>query len=128
MTKESLKVLETLKKVQITEDNTVYLKLEEFTARTVVEKGRPFVSVDLSEYSDRLWSILVYLAEQRLIMNLSGDFEYIQVTHEGWCSRQAVRRERQKVLFRSVVLPVVVSLVTTLLTLLLESWLSQIPQ
>lgn len=91
MTKDSFAVLEILKRVQITEDNTVYLKLEGFTARTVVEKGQPFVSVDLSEYSDRLWSILVYLAEQRLIMNLSGDFEYIQVTHEGWHRGQSLR-------------------------------------
>lgn len=91
MTKDSLKVLEILKRVQITENNTVYLKLDELTARTVVEKGQPFVSVDLSEYSGRLWSILVYLAKQRLIMNLSGDFEYIQVTHEGWCLSQSLR-------------------------------------
>lgn len=91
MTKDSFAVLEILKRVQITENNTIYLKLDELTARTVVEKGQPFVSVDLSEYSDRLWSILVYLAEQRLIMNLSGDFEYIQVTHEGWHRGQSLR-------------------------------------
>lgn len=91
MTKDSLKVLELLKKAQVTEDNTVYLNTDELFARTVIESGQPYVSVDLSEYSGCLWSILVYLAEQRLIMNLSGDFEYIQVTHEGWCHSQSLR-------------------------------------
>ena len=91
MTKDSLKVLELLKKAQVAEDNTVYLNTDELFARTVTEAGQPYVSVDLSEYCGCLWSILVYLAEQRLIMNLSGDFEYIQVTHEGWCHSQTLR-------------------------------------
>lgn len=96
MTKDSLKVLEILKRVQITENNTVYLKLDELAARTVVEKGQPFVSVDLSEYSDRLWSILVYLAERHLVENLSGDFEYLRVTHEGWSRSLKIKEMRNQ--------------------------------
>lgn len=96
LTKDSLKVLELLKKAQGTEDNTVYLNADELFARTVIEAGQPYVSVDLSEYSDRLNSILLSLSDEGYIRKLFVDFEYLQVTHEGWHRYDRLKRLSQK--------------------------------
>lgn len=96
LTKDSLKVLELLKKAQGTEDNTVYLNADELFARTVIEAGQPYVSVDLSEYSDRLNSILLSLSDEGYIRKLFVDFEYLQVTHEGWHYLSQLKKMRKK--------------------------------
>lgn len=126
MTKDLIKVLEGLKTAQITEDGNVFLSLQKTAACTLTAEGKPYREFDFSKYKDSIRSILNSLAARGLIESGYPDYEYLHVTHEGWHYRQVLRQEFLSGLFKSVLLPVIVSLLTTLLALLLEAWLPQI--
>lgn len=121
MTIQSMLLLRKLKKAQISETEDVYIDFDKLTASTVHDSGAPYQEVSLSQYASSLSSVLNYLQSEGMIQ-ISGPFdEYIKVCHLGWHSWQRRLTRLGKFLASSIVIPIAVSAVTTLITLWITS-------
>ena len=93
MTIQSLILLRALKKVQISENRNVFVDHDALEIRTVSSPDKPCKTLSIKKYSDSYEAVLQYLKKNGLI-EVTGPF-----------------------LVKSVVVPIVVSAITTLVTL-----------
>lgn len=117
MTIQALIILSKLKKIQMNEAGTVYFDRDNLTFSTVHEENAPAVEISVKNWRYSLGSILAYLKKCDLVI-LGGPLgEYVQVTHKGWHIWQTALSRFAWFLFSSILVPVVVSAVTSLITL-----------
>lgn len=118
MTRQAHSVLRKLRKAQITENGEVFINFDDMTACTCHAGNEPCVTVDLSEYRDSLESILGYLAEQGYLRKLHID--YYSVLHPGFHVAQARLSALCSFLAQSVLTPIIVTILTTLVLRLFD--------
>lgn len=114
MTKQESKLLQLLKKIQLHEDGSIFIDYDELTAQTVHDGTQESVTAHLTKYGSAIRSIMKSLEEQSLIENHGQG--YARVTHPGWHARQITIQKAIKVTIRDVLIPILVSVVTVLLT------------
>lgn len=122
MTVQAFRLLRKLKKSQMNLNELVYIDYDAMTASTIHESGKPFEKVNLKAYRTSLDSTLRYLFERKYI-DYDGDHSVVQVLHSGWHLGQTMLSNFLGFLFKSVFVPIVVSLLTTLITLWITSLL-----
>lgn len=117
MTIQSLILLRALKKVQISENRNVFVDHDALEIRTVSSPDKPCKTLSIKKYSDSYEAVLQYLKKNGLI-EVTGPFQNIvTVIHGGWKYWQTFFSHAGQFLVKSVVVPIVVSAITTLVTL-----------
>lgn len=108
------KLLRKLRKVQISEDRKIEFD-GFFIFRTV---GRERDEIREFETDDpSLLSHLDYLAKQGLIVSYGDQYEVFQLTTDGWHYGEINRRTVWNTFLKSVLCPIVVSVLSTLATM-----------
>lgn len=130
-----VKVLRALKAAQYSEQFYVYVNTESGDCYHLNSLSREAVEFALSHQSVSkiknrkgfLSSSLDNLQKESCIDKPAmGDL--YQVTYDGWQLPSAKRAERRKLIVTHVAFPSLVALITTILTLLIGSWLNNIIQ
>ena len=121
MTVQSKRLLKHLKKAQATPDGTIYIDFENMTVSGVHAKGEDFVKVNLEKYRNSIHSILQYLKDQEYIEYTS--MGHGKVLHTGWHIAQTAFASLSRFLFKSILVPITVSLLTTVLIRVVEAFL-----
>ncbi len=112
MTLKAMRLLSKLKKAQLRQDELVYIDFDSLSACTVHEKGQPFGDISLRNYAGSIQSTLSYLEKLGYIeCNKIG---YVKVTHSGWCAFQVTVQDAVKFTVRDVLVPILVSIATTI--------------
>ena len=114
MTLQSAFLLHKLRRAQLTEDGEVYLDLKEMTASTVHDVNAPCKTVKLRLFRKSINSILQYLESTGYIQQTG--YDNFQVLHSGWHTTQSFLTKLCNFLVKSILTPIVVSIITTLLT------------
>lgn len=121
MTVQSKRLLKQLKKAQATPDSSVYIDFDGMTVSGVHAKGEDFVKVNLDKYRNSIHSILQYLKDQEYIEYTS--LGHAKVLHSGWHVTQTAFSSFSKFLLKSILVPIAVSLLTTVLIRIVEAFL-----
>lgn len=120
MTIQAWRLLEILKKVQEIEDDSGGVLTKDFKVGKIADKdGLKSRTINIRFFKNSLNSTLKYLEEKKYIQlwvmaeNLDGNTLYAyKVLHGGWHIYQSML----SILFRSVALPVIISLLTSVCT------------
>ena len=121
MTKQARKLLKKLKEAQQLEDLAFGIDFDGLEAVTLCMDNEDVKTVDISEHSGALQTTLDYLDGQGYIE--MGDSGCGQVLHAGWHRGQILFSKFLQFLIKSVVVPIVVSFLTALITVLVKSHL-----
>lgn len=116
MTIQARKLLKYLKKAQAKPDGTIYIDFDEMTASEVHHQGEPFAEISLMKYSHSINSVLQYLKDNGYIDYSS--LGHAKVLHAGWHLKQTDFASFPKFLFKSVLVPIVVSVIAAAVTTL----------
>lgn len=117
MTAQALIMLSKLKKVQIHETGTFYVDNDNLFLCTVKDgEHSPVVRISIQKQEHSFYSIMEYLVKQGLV-RVETPFYIYGVTHEGWCIWQTAASRFLMFLFSSILVPIVVSAITTLVAL-----------
>lgn len=113
MTISAMILLGKLKRAQISPDRQAYIDFEKMDVVTVHEAVQPYKTVSLKKFSKSIFSALSYLAGLGYIdYNKYGS---VKVTHLGWHAFRATVQGAVKFTFRDIVIPVVVTIITTII-------------
>lgn len=129
MTIKSIIFLKKLKKAQIDESRIVWINSETSLVKTVGDSNELCCEVNLDKFKTSINSILSHLSKHGLIYNYAdsesnqSEFCYIRVTHAGWNWGQTFTFGIIKYAFTSVVMPIFVSILTTIITLYINGCL-----
>lgn len=121
MTRQARRLLAKMKKAQGIPDGTVYIDFDKMTVAGVHAKGEDFVRMNLKQYKGSIHTALQYLQDQGYIEYSSRG--YAQVLHAGWHVIQTEFTAFSQFLFKSILVPVAVSLLTTVLIRIVEAFL-----
>ena len=111
---QELRLLRLLKAVQRTEDNFVRLDFDSQIAKTA---NSPNKERSVAPFSPHLVSILRDLEKQGCVRFMAPNTcRPVQVTHAGWHLFQFSVFEFLRFLGRSVLVPIIVSIITTIIT------------
>lgn len=113
-------LLKKLKKAQKTADSHIYIDYEKLTAIQGYKDDPTQKAVDLKRFHGSIRSYLQYL--EKLGYVKVWPHGVVQVQTSGWQLGQIEREQLLTFLIQSVAVPIVVSIVTTLLTM----WISSI--
>lgn len=113
MTIQAWWLLRKLKKAQIHLDGYTGIDDDAMAVVTIHSAGTPAKSVSVKWYKNSLESTLTYLEEQKCIER--DHVGNIQVTYSGWHILSATAVEITKIVLLNVILPIVVSLITTII-------------
>lgn len=121
--KSDIRILETLKKVQKSEECYVYVDIPNKRAYfstsyyhdAVINAVSTNDYVSIESHNESISASLRYLEKHGLISTI-GPSVY-QVTHLGWFNKEVMRRELIHSLITHILFPSIVALVTTLLAL-----------
>ena len=97
------------------EDGMVYIASGEKTLKTVVEVGAPCRSWECGRNLDELGPMIEYLVEKKLLTHPQA--EYLHLTYSGYHYTQTLVTMLFSFLFRSIAVPILVAIATTLITL-----------
>lgn len=115
MTFQAYCFLRKMKKAQRQPDGDVYIDFEGLEMMTVVEKGQPRTVVPIRQYKNSICSILDYLKQEKLIVQLG--LEHFKLPQAGYYYLQTLLSGLARFLLGSVLVPIVVAIITTLITL-----------
>ena len=115
MTYQAYILLRQLKKVQKKEDGAIWVDEPDRKITTVVTFNDPAKSINLSKKWGSFYPTLNYLREQNLVEKI-GSCHY-SLTYSGYHYIQTAISSVLSFLFRSVLVPVAVSIITTLIVL-----------
>lgn len=118
MTLQAALLLWALKRAQKHEDGEIYINFEKHTASPVLDANQSSKPIKLWFCKNSIKSILQHLENSGYIQQTG--FEYFQVLHYGWHTTQSFLTEVCNFLVKSILTPIVVSIITTLLT----AWVS----
>ena len=116
MTLHAARLLRKLKKAQQTENNTVFIDGTGLKARTQPHNAQACVEVSLKAYKTSLIPTLKYLDAEGLVEYRAT---FTQVTSKGWHYRQELAWAFCAFLAKSVLVPIIVSLATSVIMNLL---------
>ena len=119
MTRDARKLLGVLKSTQGSEDAFVSINYVDCHVSRFGAPGCPVV--DLTDFNRRLKSVVDYLQDRGLIEASGQNKNRIRVSHKGWHYRAIRRKEVILIFLRSVLAPVVVSILTNLVLFLIDS-------
>lgn len=118
MTIQALSFIRKIRKAQITEHGSVYIDFDNMLASTCHTANEPCVTVSLKRYRNSARAILAYLQDLGYIKYDRPD--YVDVLHKGWHITQSFVSTLGAFLVKSILIPIVVSIITTLIA----AWLS----
>lgn len=119
MTIQALIFLSRLRFVQMSEENTVYFCSGQKTFHTIVEADSPRRSWKCKRSLNELTSMIEYLVDEKLLTHPQP--EYLHLTYRGYHYIQTLVTLFLAFLLRSIVVPILVSVATTLVTLWITS-------
>ena len=128
-----VKVLKALKAAQYSEQFYVYVNTEsgecyhlKSTSHEDIDSvlGRQSVSIVKNKKGFLSSSLSNLQKEGCVVKPMMGDI--YQVTYNGWQLQAAIRSERRKLILTHVAFPSLVALITTILTLLISSWVGNV--
>ena len=111
-------LLKKLKKAQQELDREIFIDYEKNTVSTVHDGTQSFVTVDLQKFGAPR-SVLDYLEKEGYI-NKKPYGDYFSVTSYGWYYFQITFNKFCAFMFHSVVVPIFVSIITTVIALYLN--------
>ena len=121
MTFRAAKLLKLLKQAQMYPDAHLGIDFDEMTAKTIHPLGGDFQEVSLRGFGTSLLSTLDYLEDKEYIVyDYPGGEAYVK--HEGWHRTEEIISAFCAFLAKSVLVPVIVSVITTLVTI----WIKQL--
>lgn len=121
MTWQSLIFLKQLKTVQITDRSMIWIDNENQKLMTVVHAKEEPKSLNFSQVHGDVWLMVNYLQDRNLVEKLG--YSTIRLTHSGFHFPQVIFSELCSFLVRSILVPVGVSVVTTLCMFFLERFM-----
>lgn len=121
MTIQARRLLKKLKKAQFNQDEQIYIDFNEMTVCGVHAEGQPYTECSLKAYKDSIQSILYYLKGLGYIDY--DDFGQAKVLHSGWKRGQIHFNRFLNFLLTSIVVPIFVSVVTSILVTLIALFL-----
>lgn len=131
MTVQAFLFLQKLKKVQRLEDSCVTILIDDLKMGVISLKGEKESNpvLDIKQNKNNFQSILEFLERNNYVTcqeDRLGNKKVIFVTvlHDGWHLLQTFISKTISFLFRSIAVPIVVSILTTILTLRVTEWLS----
>lgn len=120
MTIQSLFLLHLLKKAQIYEDNNVSIFLKEMVVKTNPINNKDTKEVYISKFKHSLTSALNDLLDDDYISydnkSTFSSFQ-VHVRHKGWHTTQSILLRSASFLFKSVAVPITVSIFTAIITM-----------
>lgn len=117
MTIPALIMLFKMKKAQIDEDGTFYIDDEKLFLGTVLDtENSPMVKVSIQKQKHSFYPIVEYLMKRHLVKEESPLYIY-SVTHDGWYILQTALSRLLSFLFSSILVPIAVSAITTIVAL-----------
>lgn len=131
MTIQSFLFLQKLKKAQQVEDSCITILIDDLRMGVISPAGKekPNPVLDIKKDKNNFRSILEFLKQKNYVTfqeERLGNKEIILVTvlHDGWHLWQTAISMTVSFLFRSITVPIAVSILTTILTLIVTEWLS----
>lgn len=131
MTIQAFLFLQKLKKVQQSEDTCVSIFPDDLKMGVISRPGekKPNPVLEIKQYKTDFRSILEFLERGKYIStqdDLWGRKQVIHVTvlHEGWHLWQTAISKTVSFLFRSIAVPILVSILTTVITMRVTEWLA----
>lgn len=115
MTLPAYRFLRKMKKAQRKADGQIYIDFDRLQMKTVIDQGEPQTEVSIYAFRHSLHSILDYLEKEDLITQ--HEFECFQVTQSGYCYSQTLLSDVGRFLLMSVLVPIAVAVITTLITM-----------
>lgn len=129
MTIKSIKFLRKLKNAQIDESHIVWINSDALQAKTISDSSEPCRKVDIKKFKTSIGSVLSHLEKLGFIVfyteediNQTGCY-CVKITHSGWCWAQTILFAVIKYAFTSVIMPIAVSVITTLIMLYINGYL-----
>ena len=117
MTIPALILLFKMKKAQISEAGTFYIDNEKWFLGTVRDsENSPMLKVSIQKQEHSFYPTTEFLIKQGLVKTESPFYIY-SVTHEGWYIWQTAVSRLLMFLFSSILVPIIVSAITTLVAL-----------
>lgn len=113
MTIQAMCFLRKLRKAQRTENREVFLNFMNMKAITAHDGSEPYETVELEEFRDSAMPLLRYLEGLGYIQH--NGHGTIRVLHAGWHTTQIAVGKLISFLAQSVLIPIVVSIITTLI-------------
>lgn len=120
MTLRAKCLLKKLKKAQKTEDGSVFIDGKNLKAKTQCSNGEETVEVSLKRYRNSLTATLKYLENAGYIEHRTT---FTEVTSKGWHRGEEQFSAFCKFIGCSILTPIVVSVITTLITLWITAML-----
>lgn len=116
MTLQAILFLHRFKSVQMQENGSVWLDAENKLIQTVkTSPTAPSKTYPLTKQWDSVFSIIDYLESKKLLMQTGS--AYFSLTHAGFHYLQNILSNIAKFLLKSVLVPIVVAILTTLISL-----------
>lgn len=115
MTYQALILLHQLKKVQRIEGGIVWVDVESRKISSMTIGCKRLTSINLSNKWDTIYPTLAYLQEQGLVRKEGSD--YYSLTYHGYHYAQNIISSVASFLFRSILVPITVSVITTIVML-----------
>ena len=115
MTISAYRFLRKMKKAQRKPDGQIYIDFDRLEMKTIIEQGEPRTEVSIHAFKRSLYSILDYLKKEGLVTQLS--LEGFQLTQSGYHYSQTLLSAAGRFLLASVLVPIIVAAITTLMTM-----------
>lgn len=115
MSVQSNKVLRNIRHAQKAEGEIVFVNYEDCKFMSIVEGNEISKEKEFTYPLSTIRSILKELEDQNLLEKLDDDYEYIRVTHIGNHTTQTFLRNLFHFLCNSILVPIVVALLTSIL-------------
>lgn len=116
MTVQSYRVLRDIRRAQNNEGDIINVDYDKCAFLRVIDAGESFTPVKFRYPECVMRSIFAELDRLHYIQNYKGDWDYITVTHLGNHVAESFANNIFKLLLASFILPIAVSVVTTLVT------------
>lgn len=123
VSKESNNVLHLLQKASPTEGGIVYVDLKKEFLKELDNPSAP--ELQFPYPADQMISIFRKLSGDGYLRKYQSDWELLVLTHEGYHSKQTFLRDLGKFLLKSVVIPIIVSAITSIVVYHIEAYLDE---
>lgn len=125
MLHSSKKLLKRLSSIVSNDQDTIWINYKNQTFEKVVEIGEPKIIAKFPSKEPSISGLLENLRDEGYIL-LNPITNHCSLTYKALYIRQIQRQERIHYIAKSIIVPIILSLVTTLITNLALPWLSEL--
>lgn len=115
MLHSAYKLLKSLKNIVSTDEDEIWVDYENKRFELVHDDGKPSIGLSFPSKEPSVKGLLDYLCENGYIVMEQND-EYFKLTYKALYYNQIVRNERIRYFLHSIFVPIILSVITSILT------------